>query len=118
MLSQSREEEFLEQCETRLSEYEKGKDIVVINGWRNGGFSVNSALARHMAAPVLLAMDYIPGETPSACFDRAVRSLLSAPQRCTSACVHAEAAAQVLSKYSIDNSPQLVSNSVAEQGEP
>lgn len=73
MLSQNREKEFLDRCETRLAEYEQGKDIVVINGWRNGGFSINSALAKHMAAPMLLAMDYLPGETPSACYDRAVR---------------------------------------------
>jgi adenine/guanine phosphoribosyltransferase-like PRPP-binding protein len=79
MIGEGHQERFLDACETKLEEYAADKDVVVINGWQRGGFSINAALARQFDAPVLLCMDYVDGDTPSSCLDRAVRASNTLP---------------------------------------
>jgi hypothetical protein len=73
MLASGRHKDFIELCDNKLSEYQTGHDLIVINGWRAGGFAINAELAVHLDAPVVLSMDYMRGESPQGCYDRAVR---------------------------------------------
>lgn len=73
MIGEKHQENFLDACQSKLDDYGADKDVVIINGWQRGGFSINAALARQFDSPVLLCMDYVGGDTPASCFDRAVR---------------------------------------------
>jgi hypothetical protein len=80
MLADRKHEEVVEMCFNSLSNYQQGKDLVVINGWRQGGISFNADLASHLDAPVLLSMDLVAEEPPKSVYERAVRSHVSPSQ--------------------------------------
>lgn len=73
MLQQKDQTGFLEACQNKLAEYEQENDIVVVDGWRRGGLSINAALAKHFDAPLLLCTEYFHSDTPKRCLERAVR---------------------------------------------
>jgi hypothetical protein len=72
MLADRKHEEVVEMCYNSLSSYQQDKDLVVINGWRQGGISFNADLASHLEAPVLLSMDLVADESPKSVYERAV----------------------------------------------
>ena len=72
MVAADKQNELVERCYEKLNSYEVGKDMVIINGWREGGISFNAALAAYADAPVLLSMDLEEGEAPKNVFERAV----------------------------------------------
>ena len=78
MLGEKKQDEFLEACQSKLTEYEARRndlpshDMIVIDGWQGGGFFMNAALSRQLQAPMLLCMEYESDERASSCFDRAV----------------------------------------------
>ena len=91
MLGEKKQEDFLEACQNKLAEYEARRpdlpshDMIVIDGWQGGGFVMNAALSRQLNAPMLLCMEYEADESPSSCFDRAVRAchLFPNPKSCS-----------------------------------
>lgn len=86
MLAERKHADVVELCYNKLSEYQAGKDLVVINGWRQGGLSFNADLATHLDAPVLLSMDLTPGEPTSSVYERAVRRRPNSPAACCLRC--------------------------------
>lgn len=72
MLQQKDQAGFLEACQNKLADYQQENDIVVVDGWRRGGLSINAALAKHIDAPLLLCTEYFHSDTPKRCLERAV----------------------------------------------
>jgi hypothetical protein len=83
MLAQQKAADLVDLCYNKLDEYSQGKDLVVINGWRNGGSGFNAALAKGLDAPVLMSMDLGADESKSQAFERA-------------ACIHPHGVASLL----------------------
>lgn len=72
MLADGKHNDLLDICYQRLIEYQQDRDIVIINGWRSGGFAFNAQMASHLDAPAILVLDYLDNESATSAYDRAM----------------------------------------------